>query len=78
VFEQVPTLLGSAEPKQALSAKWRNEMHFRVFLYITNCGQIILEDWYRFQGGWNKTQGLMRELVGTMKISQNGNFSFAP
>jgi hypothetical protein len=42
-------------------------MHFCVFLYITNCGQIILEDWYRFRGGRTKTQGLMRESVGTMK-----------
>jgi hypothetical protein len=41
-------------------------MYFRVFLYITNCKRIILEDWDRLQGGRTKTQGLMREL-GIMK-----------
>jgi hypothetical protein len=49
------------------SAKWRNEMHFRVFLYITNCAQIILKEWYMFRGNLTKTQGDMRELVSATK-----------
>ena len=42
-------------------------MHFRVFLYITNCARIILKEWYMFRGNLAKTQGDMRESVGTTK-----------
>jgi hypothetical protein len=48
-------------------AKWKDKIHFRDFLYITNCARIILKEWYMFRGNLTKTQGDMMESVGATK-----------
>ncbi|KAJ7198118.1 hypothetical protein GGX14DRAFT_402142 [Mycena pura] len=45
----------------------RNILLFANSGSITNCGRIILKDWYRFQVNRTKTEGVMRESVGGTK-----------